>query len=141
VGDVEELEFDDGAFDLVTCGFGVFFFPNPDAALAEVHRVTAPGGRFVASVFTAGSGTYPWLGEVLEKLRTRNTNRSSTPVATETLSKPHISSAASNHASAEALSINRAELYHEHSRRRTREPDHRAVGSPSERLTDDVRGS
>ncbi len=70
VGDVEQLEFDKAAFDLVTCGFGVFFFPNPDLALAEVHRVTAPGGRFVASVFTAGSGTYPWLGEVYEELGT-----------------------------------------------------------------------
>lgn len=68
VMDVEQLGFDDGAFDLVTCGFGVFFFPDPAVALAEIWRVLAPGGRFVASVFTDGTGTYPWHGEVLEDL-------------------------------------------------------------------------
>lgn len=68
VMDVGQLSFDDGAFDLVTCGFGVFFFPDPAAALAEVFRVLAPGGRFVASLFTTGTGTYEWHGEVLKDL-------------------------------------------------------------------------
>lgn len=68
VMDVEELGLEDGAFDLVSCGFGVFFFPDPVAALSEVFRVSAPGGRFVASLFTDGSGTYPWHGDVLADL-------------------------------------------------------------------------
>lgn len=68
VMDVEQLSFRPASFDLVTCGFGVFFFPDPDAALAEVRRVVAPGGRFVASVFTEGTGTYPWHGDVVEEL-------------------------------------------------------------------------
>ncbi len=34
----------------------------------RVHRVSAPGGRFVASLFTAGSGTYAWHGDVLAEL-------------------------------------------------------------------------
>lgn len=76
VMDVEQLVFDDGSFDLVTCGFGVFFFPDPVAAFAEVRRVLAPGGRFVASVFTAGTGTYGWYGDVVEELGRPSRNAS-----------------------------------------------------------------
>lgn len=68
VMDVEQLGFDDDEFDLVTCGFGVFFFPDPRAALAEIRRVLAPTGRFVASLFTAGIGTYAWHKNVLDEL-------------------------------------------------------------------------
>lgn len=68
VMDVEQLGFEDGSFDLVTCGFGVFFFPDPVKAQAEIRRVVAPGGRFVASLFTNGTGTYPWHREILAEL-------------------------------------------------------------------------
>jgi SAM-dependent methyltransferase len=68
VMDVEQLGFDDDEFDLVTCGFGVFFFPDPRAALMEIRRVLAPTGRFVASLFTAGTGTYRWHQYVLDEL-------------------------------------------------------------------------
>lgn len=45
--DAQELPFEDGAFDLVVCQFGVMFFPDRPAAYAEVRRVLAPGGRFL----------------------------------------------------------------------------------------------
>jgi ubiquinone/menaquinone biosynthesis C-methylase UbiE len=43
--DVEELPFPEEAFDVVTCRFGVMFFPDQSAALKECRRVLKPGGR------------------------------------------------------------------------------------------------
>lgn len=42
--DVEALPFGDGAFDVLACGFGLGHFPQPERAVAECSRVTAPGG-------------------------------------------------------------------------------------------------
>jgi ubiquinone/menaquinone biosynthesis C-methylase UbiE len=64
VGDAAQLEFFDGAFDIVVCGLAVFFFPDPLAALVECRRVLRPGGRLGASTFANGMGSYTWLREV-----------------------------------------------------------------------------
>lgn len=50
--DAESLEFADGSFDAVTCGFSVFFFPSLEAALREMYRVCKPGGRLGISVWS-----------------------------------------------------------------------------------------
>ncbi|MEV5607406.1 class I SAM-dependent methyltransferase [Streptomyces sp. NPDC052225] len=47
--DAQDLPFEDGAFDLVLCQFGVMFFPDRPTAYAQVRRVLAPGGRFLFS--------------------------------------------------------------------------------------------
>ncbi len=44
---VEHLPFADGSFDLVTANMVVEHLPNPSAALGEIHRVLAPGGKFI----------------------------------------------------------------------------------------------
>ncbi len=46
-----ELPFDDGSFDLVLCQQGLQFFPNRLAALLQMRRVVAPGGRIAVSVW------------------------------------------------------------------------------------------
>ena len=47
--DVHDLDFDDGAFDLVV-GLGVLpWIDRPEAALAEMARVLAPGGHLIVS--------------------------------------------------------------------------------------------
>src|SRR5580698_5136377 len=52
-GDMEELPFEDEAFDAVT-GINAFQFAgDPRRALREAARVTRPGGRVVASLFAA----------------------------------------------------------------------------------------
>jgi ubiquinone/menaquinone biosynthesis C-methylase UbiE len=48
--DATALPYGDGEFDAVTCQFGVMFFPDKAAALAEVRRVLKPGGTFLFNV-------------------------------------------------------------------------------------------
>jgi ubiquinone/menaquinone biosynthesis C-methylase UbiE len=43
-GDVGALPVPAGSFDRVLCQMALFFFPDPAAAVAELVRVTAPGG-------------------------------------------------------------------------------------------------
>lgn len=45
--DALALPFPDGSFDVVTCQFGVMFFPDKVAGFGEARRVLAPGGAFV----------------------------------------------------------------------------------------------
>ena len=51
--DATALPFPDSSFDAVVCQFGVMFFPEKDKAYREVHRVLAPGGRYLFSVWDA----------------------------------------------------------------------------------------
>ncbi|MFD7706820.1 class I SAM-dependent methyltransferase [Streptomyces sp. NPDC059786] len=48
----DALPYPDAAFDAVICQQGAQFFPDLHAALAETARVTRPGGRFAATVWT-----------------------------------------------------------------------------------------
>src|SRR5216683_3900083 len=50
-GDALRLPFRDGAFDAVTISFGLRNVADPAAALAEMLRVTRPGGRLVICEF------------------------------------------------------------------------------------------
>ncbi|HUL96448.1 MAG TPA: class I SAM-dependent methyltransferase [Usitatibacter sp.] len=49
--DAMSLPFDEGAFDLVVCQFGVMFFPDKAKAFAEARRVLRPGGTFLFDVW------------------------------------------------------------------------------------------
>ena len=51
-GDALRLPFRDHAFDAVTISFGLRNVADPDAALAEMLRVTVPGGRLVVCEFS-----------------------------------------------------------------------------------------
>lgn len=50
-GDAVRLPFRDGAFDAVTISFGLRNIAGTGAALAEMRRVTRPGGRLVICEF------------------------------------------------------------------------------------------
>ena len=45
LGNAMELSFNDGSFDVVLCQQGLQYFPNRSAAMREMARVLAPGGR------------------------------------------------------------------------------------------------
>ncbi|GAB7109414.1 class I SAM-dependent methyltransferase [Streptomyces phaeofaciens JCM 4814] len=48
----DDLPYSDATFDAVLCQQGAQFFPDLDAALRETARVTRPGGRFAATVWS-----------------------------------------------------------------------------------------
>jgi demethylmenaquinone methyltransferase/2-methoxy-6-polyprenyl-1,4-benzoquinol methylase len=58
-GDALRLPFADRGFDAVTISFGLRNVAGPGAALAEMLRVTKPGGRLVICEF--GHLRQPWL--------------------------------------------------------------------------------
>jgi ubiquinone/menaquinone biosynthesis C-methylase UbiE len=45
------LPFQDAAFDTAVCQYGVMFYPDKAKGYAEAHRVLAPGGRYLFSVW------------------------------------------------------------------------------------------
>ncbi len=50
-GNAMAMPLADAAFDVVLCQQGLQFFPDRAAALREMHRVLAPGGRVALSVW------------------------------------------------------------------------------------------
>ena len=52
-GDAGSLPVPDGAFDAAASAFGVIFAPDPARALAEMLRVTRPGGLVALTSWTA----------------------------------------------------------------------------------------
>jgi demethylmenaquinone methyltransferase/2-methoxy-6-polyprenyl-1,4-benzoquinol methylase len=50
--DAEKLPFADGAFDLVSVGFGLRNMTHKERALAEMNRVLRPGGRLMVLEFS-----------------------------------------------------------------------------------------
>ena len=53
VGDVENLPYDDGAFDIVSSSVGAIFAPDHARAAEELGRVCKPGGRLALTAWTA----------------------------------------------------------------------------------------
>ncbi|MGD9537316.1 MAG: class I SAM-dependent methyltransferase [Alphaproteobacteria bacterium] len=49
--DAMALPFADGSFDAVVCQFGLMFFPDKEKSYREAHRVLAPGGHYLFSVW------------------------------------------------------------------------------------------
>jgi len=65
VGDAEALEFPDQSFDCVTSTFGVMFVSRPEAAAAELARVTRKGGRLGLVTWLPGSA----VEEIFQTMR------------------------------------------------------------------------
>jgi SAM-dependent methyltransferase len=61
VGDFEHTGFADASYDVVLCSLGIFFAADIEAALTELWRLVAPGGRLAVSTWE-GEG----LGDVYD---------------------------------------------------------------------------
>ena len=81
-GNVQELPFDDGGFDVVTAFETVYFWPELPRCFGEMHRVLKPGGVFMITNEANGrtkshekwqkivDNMSVYTGEELEKLLT-----------------------------------------------------------------------
>jgi SAM-dependent methyltransferase len=63
--DVADLPFDDGVFDATVCQMAMMFFPDREAALREMARVTRPDG-VTAVLVPASLGAQPAYGVFVE---------------------------------------------------------------------------
>ena len=59
VMDAHNMALPDASVDGVLCRWGLMLFGDPPRALAEIHRVLRPGGRFACSVWALADET-PW---------------------------------------------------------------------------------
>ncbi|HZA17136.1 MAG TPA: methyltransferase domain-containing protein [Pseudonocardiaceae bacterium] len=57
--DVEDLPLPNATVDVALSAFGVIFAPRPEAALSELRRVLAPGGRLGLTAWTVDG----WIAE------------------------------------------------------------------------------
>jgi len=77
-GSVEALPVEDGSFDVVLCNQVLEHCDNPMQAVAELRRVTAPGGRVLASTHgvmayhPSPTDYWRWTHAGLEKLFSEN---------------------------------------------------------------------
>jgi SAM-dependent methyltransferase len=69
VGEAGDLPLPDASFDLVLCQASLQYFPDRPAALREMRRVLAPGGRLALGVWRAPEHHAAWLrlAEALER--------------------------------------------------------------------------
>jgi len=77
-GSVEELPVEDACFDVVLCNQVLEHCEDPATAVSELHRVTAPGGRVLASTHgvmayhPSPTDYWRWTHAGLEKLFAEN---------------------------------------------------------------------
>jgi ubiquinone/menaquinone biosynthesis C-methylase UbiE len=66
-GSAMAMDLLDRSFDVILCQQGLQFFPDKPKALRETHRVLAPGGRALLSVWKSAGPYNIAVGEALEK--------------------------------------------------------------------------
>jgi ubiquinone/menaquinone biosynthesis C-methylase UbiE len=65
VMDAEHLDVPDASFAAVLCGFGIFFLPDPEAAVAGFHRALMPAGSLGLSTWGGEDARWAWEDELL----------------------------------------------------------------------------
>jgi ubiquinone/menaquinone biosynthesis C-methylase UbiE len=65
VMDGEQLDVPEGSFSTVLCGFGIFFLPDPERAVAGFHRALGAGGSVALSTWGAEDERWSWEDDLL----------------------------------------------------------------------------
>jgi len=66
--DVENLTLSLDKFDLVTCGYGLFFYPNMEKVFCDISKRISKNGKFIFSIFTKDA-FQPYTKTFLEILK------------------------------------------------------------------------
>ncbi len=66
--DVENLKLSLDKFDLVTCGYGLFFYPNMEKVFCDISKRISKKGKFIFSIFTKDA-FQPYTKTFLEILK------------------------------------------------------------------------
>ena len=91
VGDAQSLPFADETFDAVTVSFGLRNMPDPQRVLAELARVTKPGGRLVICELSTPPwrvlqfAHHIWIGRVMPLIARLSSNPASYRYLTESI--------------------------------------------------------
>ncbi|MBW9259175.1 MAG: class I SAM-dependent methyltransferase [Candidatus Thiodiazotropha sp. (ex. Lucinisca nassula)] len=67
--DVDELSYPAGKFDVATCGYAMFFFPDMEASYRAICKTVKPGGQLICSSFTDAAFN-PYAELFLHRLKT-----------------------------------------------------------------------
>ncbi|MBW9260683.1 MAG: class I SAM-dependent methyltransferase [Candidatus Thiodiazotropha sp. (ex. Lucinisca nassula)] len=67
--DVDELSYPAGKFDVATCGYAMFFFPDMEASYRAICKTVKPGGQLICSSFT-DTAFNPYAELFLHRLKT-----------------------------------------------------------------------
>lgn len=70
-GDVHALDYADASFDTVTASLVFCSVTDPQRALAEIHRVLRPGGRFLFHEHVRGHGLRGLVQDLMTPLQRR----------------------------------------------------------------------
>ena len=70
-GDVHALDYPDASFDTVTASLVFCSVTDPQRALAEIHRVLKPGGRFLFHEHVRGRGVRGVVQDLMTPLQRR----------------------------------------------------------------------
>lgn len=89
VMDGEHLDLADDSFDVATSINGVTLFPDADAGIAEMVRVTKPGGRVVLVCFAYGVEHAEWVRFFFAAVRTAVPDVALPPPLPFQLADPH----------------------------------------------------
>jgi ubiquinone/menaquinone biosynthesis C-methylase UbiE len=66
-GNAADMDLPAASFDVILCQQGLQFFPDKPKALREMHRVLAPGGRVLLSVWRSAGPYNIAVGEALKR--------------------------------------------------------------------------
>ncbi|MCG7873356.1 MAG: class I SAM-dependent methyltransferase [Candidatus Thiodiazotropha lotti] len=68
--DVDELTYPADRFDVVTCGYAMFFYPDMEASYRAICKTVKPGGQLIGSSFT-NAAFNPYAELFLDRLKTK----------------------------------------------------------------------
>ncbi|MES9833664.1 MAG: methyltransferase domain-containing protein [Candidatus Thiodiazotropha sp. DIVDIV] len=87
--DVESIAYEEVIFDVVTCGYALFFYPDMNASYLAISKTIKPGGTFIFSSFT-NEAFKPYADHFLRRLERDYKIEAPTRIRERLKTKQHI---------------------------------------------------